>query len=114
MEVLFEGETVNIFYRNGIVVPKDFEAYELNLWKLVRYVSKVIQKPLEANPSEGLWEIAGLKDDILFSIEGIDRYFSEGGRYHKKALKNIRDHLDGRLYMLNGPITKLGNLLKKG
>jgi len=94
MEVLFEGETVNVFYKNGLVVPKDFEAYEKDLRGLIDYVDGVIRNPIESSPSEGLWEMAGLKDNILFSIEGIDRYFSEGGRFHKRKLKEIRNCLD--------------------
>ncbi|MBU2576644.1 MAG: hypothetical protein KKF50_02890 [Nanoarchaeota archaeon] len=109
----FEGESVMVAYENEIVIPKDFDTYEKKLWELINYVDKVGENPLGADPSAGLWEIAGLKDDIFSAIEGIDFYFSEDGKFHKKELKNIRDHLEGRLEMLVGPISKLGNLLKK-
>lgn len=111
--VLFEGETVNVFYRNGLVVPKDFEVYEKELRGLISYIDKVSRDPIMIDPSAGLWEIAGLKDVMIFAIEDIDRYFSEGGKFHKNELRDIRSHLDGRLYMLRGPIIKLGNLLAK-
>jgi len=113
MKGFFEGENKKIYYKNGFVVPKDFKKYEDELYGLICYVDTVAKNPLEADPSAGLWEIAGLKDDILFAIEGIDKYFRDGRTFHKKELKKIRDHLDGRLEMLVVPITKLGNLLRK-
>lgn len=111
--VFFEGETVRIAYENGIVTPKDFKAYERELKGLIKYIDKVARHPLESNPSAGLWEIAGLKDVMIFAIEDIDAYFLGGGKFHEKELRKIQSHLDGRLYMLRGPITKLGNLLGK-
>jgi len=109
----FEGEGVNVFYKNGIVVPKDFEKYETHLQKLIDYVDKIIKTPNETWPAMGLWEIADLKFEICANMEDIDRYFEAKGEFHKKELGEIKNCLEGRLKRISMQVPMLSNLLAK-
>jgi hypothetical protein len=113
MTGIFEGEKTYISFNNGMVFPQDFDAYEERLWGLVNYVDEVKTNPNHSDPEKGLYEIAALKDIMFTAIDDVDRYIKSGGTFHKKELRKIRDHLDGRLVMLKGPILKLGSLIKK-
>ena len=100
-------------YDNGIVIPKDFNKYEGNLWKLVRYVDKIICEPNKDTPARQLWEIAQMKYEVVVNIEDIDRYFEAGGRFHKEELRKVQGFLEGRLNRLHWEIPKITNLMYK-
>lgn len=111
--VFFETDAVMIPYRNGIVTPKNFMDYEDRIRKLIGYVDKVIKAPNKTQPALGLRELANLKVELLCGLADIDRYFDSGGIFYEEELVKVQDCLEGRLTMLEGPIGKLTNLMRK-
>jgi hypothetical protein len=97
------GETAMAAYENGIVVPNDFEAYKMNLWRLVRYVDNVIRRP-DKDVGVRQEEITKLKHEVGVNIEDIDRFFEAGGKFKRREFKRIRSFLENRLARLSKEI----------
>lgn len=88
----------------NLVLPDSFPEYIENIKSLIRYADKVIKNPIGQSRIKRLEEIANLKYELILNIKDIERYLESNNWRHVTELIKLRDHLDGRLYILDGRI----------